>query len=1168
MVNAKAVTTSIASGSSLLSARGYNNTGAKWIVWLLGVVFIGASIPEAAVGYTVSVCIPKHGTVSPSPGAHTYASGSTISIKATPAAGCKFVRWDASGGVTLAKAILASTTMTVNANGTLCPQFEGPVTFNDATLKAAVEAALGKTNPNHTDMLALTYFEAFSKGITDLTGLEYAYNLYYLGLDHNQVRDLSPLAGLMKLQELHLEDNQITDFSALVGLTKLESLYLSYNQIREIPPLAGLGSDALLPQLLLGHNQITDISGMAGGRRGWYCLGLDNNQIRDISPLAGLGGMDWRLQDNQISDISPLVGSAAGKGYLDLRRNPLHPDACRIYIPQMHEMEWMLQVDYDACWVLVPDVVRMSESEAGSAITAGGLTVGTKTSQCSNSVVVGRVASQSPTEGTLAAPGSAVNLTISSGPCPASVPNVVGMTRSQAESAITSAGLVVGTTGWAHSDTVPEGQVIEQSPAAGTMADPGSEVELTISQGPGGSETIAVPNVVGMSQSQAQSAITSAGLAVGTITQSQSQTVPQGQVISQNPAGGTQAPAGAAVNLTVSTGSTPAGPIPGGPVAHWKLDETQGTTAFDSTGAHNGTLNGNPTWQPTGGMIGGALSFDAVDDRVNCGSFNPSAATGKLSICLWAKWNGQPTNWQGLIAKRNGWGEGTTMWSLEAAMNTGKLGFFHYTSARFGGDPVLPIGEWTHVAVGFDGTTATMYIDGEPTGSGPFSLPSDTQLPVVVGASIPDGGSAFNGALDDIRLYDQGLCQRQVLAVMGGSDIVLPTENKDIGVGKAGSDSYKSGVYTVQANGSNIEASRDDFRYVYVAVTGDFEISARVLSLQKTNAWSKAGVMVRETLDAGDRNAFMCVTPETGEGRFVFQARSGQAGGPSNSLQTTQGQVSFPDNTWLKITRKGKALTGLISQDGLSWQKLPGPYPVEPGGSSNPVTIEMPQTVYVGLAVTANDARGLCKAEFDNVLISLNAGAAEESQGPVAYWTFDETTGRVAADSAGECDGVLMGGPVWQPTGGKVAGALKFDGSNDVVVTDFVVNPADGPFSVFAWVNGGGGGQVIVSQDGSAGGTDWLGASSAGRLTSALCSPALTSSKVITDDQWHEVGLTWDGTSRTLYVDGAAVAMDKPTAPASSTGGLNIGAGKNLDAGTFWSGLIDDVRIYNKAVKP
>ena len=60
----------------------------------------------------------------------------------------------------------------------------------------------------------------------------------------------------------------------------------------------------------------------------------------------------------------------------------------------------------------------------------------------------------------------------------------------------------------------------------------------------------------------------------------------------------------------------------------------------------------------------------------------------------------------------------------------------------------------------------------------------------------------------------------------------------------------------------------------------------------------------------------------------------------------------------------------------------------------------------------------------------------------------------------------------------------------------------------------------------------------------------------------------WDGSHRTLYVDGVAVAEDEQTNLAGSDNGLYIGAGMAMEPGSFWSGLIDDVRIYNRAVKP
>jgi len=78
----------------------------------------------------------------------------------------------------------------------------------------------------------------------------------------------------------------------------------------------------------------------------------------------------------------------------------------------------------------------------------------------------------------------------------------------------------------------------------------------------------------------------------------------------------------------------------------------------------------------------------------------------------------------------------------------------------------------------------------------------------------------------------------------------------------------------------------------------------------------------------------------------------------------------------------------------------------------------------------------------------------------------------------------------------------------------------------------------------------------------------LQSQAVITDGNWHRVGFVWDGLYRTLYVDGIAVAEDTQDDLANSGNGFYIGAGKAMAPGTYFSGLIDDVRIYNRAVKP
>ena len=139
-------------------------------------------------------------------------------------------------------------------------------------------------------------------------------------------------------------------------------------------------------------------------------------------------------------------------------------------------------------WIIVPNVYNQTQAAATTAIVGAGLVVGNVTQQSSATVLAGRVSSQNPTAGVGVAAGSAVNLTISTGPAPApgpvTVPNVVNQTQSAAITAITGAGLVLGTISQLPSATVPAGSVISQGPNAGTSVAAGSAVNLVVSSGP------------------------------------------------------------------------------------------------------------------------------------------------------------------------------------------------------------------------------------------------------------------------------------------------------------------------------------------------------------------------------------------------------------------------------------------------------------------------------------------------------------------------------------------------------------------------------------------------------------------------------------------------------------------------------------------------------------
>jgi Leucine-rich repeat (LRR) protein len=96
-------------------------------------------------------------------------------------------------------------------------QAEEPVYFADANLKAAVETALGVSNPTPTQMLELTFLWVTYKEITNPKGLEYATNLRTLGLGHNSLTGIGPLAGLTNLEVTYLDSNKISDLSPLSG---------------------------------------------------------------------------------------------------------------------------------------------------------------------------------------------------------------------------------------------------------------------------------------------------------------------------------------------------------------------------------------------------------------------------------------------------------------------------------------------------------------------------------------------------------------------------------------------------------------------------------------------------------------------------------------------------------------------------------------------------------------------------------------------------------------------------------------------------------------------------------------------------------------------------------------------------------------------------------------
>ncbi len=167
----------------------------------------------------------------------------------------------------------------------------------------------------------------------------------------------------------------------------------------------------------------------------------------------------------------------------------------------------------------------------------------------------------------------------------------------------------------------------------------------------------------------------------------------------------------------------------------------------------------------------------------------------------------------------------------------------------------------------------------------------------------------------------------------------------------AGSQSLNGGTWTINASGSDIWGTADQFRLVSQSLAANGSVSTRVVSQSNSSSWAKAGVMLRQTTDPGSMYYAVFVTPGNG---IVMQYRKAQ-GGTTQQLVLSTGTVPV----YLAVARTGTTYTAYTSSDGNTWTPV--------AGSS--ITLNMSGSVLAGLAVTSHNAKVLGTVVFDTVNI-------------------------------------------------------------------------------------------------------------------------------------------------------------------------------------------------------
>lgn len=207
-----------------------------------------------------------------------------------------------------------------------------------------------------------------------------------------------------------------------------------------------------------------------------------------------------------------------------------------------------------------------------------------------------------------------------------------------------------------------------------------------------------------------------------------------------------------------------------------------------------------------------------------------------------------------------------------------------------------------------------------------------------------------------------------------------PWTGLDIGYSSpAGSNTFETGVFTINAAGNDIWGTSDQFRFIYMPITGNGELIARVSSVENTNGWAKAGVMVRESLDANSRHVMTTVTPSSG---VAFQRRTSTGGSSDHTYNS--GSAPY----WVKIVRTGNVITGFKSTSGAdgTWNS-----------AGDAITLSgLPDTAYFGLCLTSHNSSTLCTATIDNVQLNGQAVEEEDEETPapqlIVKYEFNEVT--------------------------------------------------------------------------------------------------------------------------------------------------------------------------------
>ncbi len=631
-----------------------------------------------------------------------------------------------------------------------------------------------------------------------------------------------------------------------------------------------------------------------------------------------------------------------------------------------------------------------------------------------------------------------------------------------------------------------------------------------------------------------------------------------------------------------------------GLLAAYPFDATSGTSATDVSGNNlSGTLH-NASW--TTGKYANALAFNGSSSYVDLGNPSSFKLTSSATWSAWVFASANPAD-DGLIIAKS---RGASGWQFKTSPDTGQHRFAlglttpSNTWVQRNSNTVRALNTWYYVAAVYNASARTLdlYVNGV-LDNGPLTTDSAGPVPAIPASQLnntsanvnigrrSDAGYYFNGTVDEVRVYNRALSATEIQTDMntplGAPDTQVPTAPGTPVPSVVSSSqinlSWPAATDNVGVTGYLLERCQGAGCSTFTQIATPASASFNDTGLSPATSYS---YRVRATDAAANLSPYSTVASATTSAASDTQAPTAPGTPVPSVIGSSQINLSWPAAT------DNVGVTGYLLERCQGANCSTFTQIATPASASFNDTGLSPATSY-SYRVRATDAAANLSP------YSTVASATTSTSGPsllVAY-PFDATSGTSATDVSGNNLSGTLHNASW--TTGKYANALAFNGSSSYVdlgnPSSFqLTSSATWSAWVFASANPADDGLIIAKSRGASG---WQFKTSPDtgqhRFALGLTTPSNTwvqrnSNTVRALNTWYYVAAVYNASARTLdlYVNGVLdngplttdSAGPVPAIPASQLNNTsaNVNIGRRSDAGYYFNGTVDEVRVYNRAL--